>query len=428
MYRPLIKVITLTTLTLLTALTGLAQNKEYARSVLKDLCSPEFYGRGYVNQGDRIAADYIAGELAKWKTKKFESDYLQPFNMRINSMNKADILFDTKKLKAGLEYLVEAQSPTLQGTFPVIYADAKALKRPNSFFNQINETGPCFILLDSVGLSNPQLYSFAKNLIQSKLISPKGVIEIVHRVPFGVVRKNFDDFVRIQLLNEAVQEPINEITVDIENHYNPAYPTQNVIGYLKGRSDEWIVFTAHYDSEGMHGDAIFPGASDNGSGTAMVLDLARHYSKGKKPHYNIAFMLFSGEEAGLLGSNHYVDHPFFPLEDIRMVINLDMVGTGQSGCTLFNGTVWPNETDKILSINQEENYLWLIRPVGPAANSDHHPFHLKGVPAIFFITGGKSGGGHTSADTEEALPLYAYDNLFRLINDFVNELPLIPME
>ena len=84
------------------------------------------------------------------------------------------------------------------------------------------------------------------------------------------------------------------------------------------------MFTAHYDMIGSFGEGnYFPGASDNGSGTAMVLDLARHFSSGRKPFYSVAFMLFSGEEAGLLGSTHYVDHPLFPLERIKLVINLD---------------------------------------------------------------------------------------------------------
>lgn len=410
-------------LVLLTSLSTYSQDLTYARTLLKDLCSEDMYGRAYVGRGDSIAADYIASELKKLKIKSFEDGYWQRLTMQINGLERAEVRIPGVSLEPGIEILVEASSPSLQGTFPVVQVDADALKRPGAFLNQLAGNPEVFVLLDSVGLNNPSLYSFAKTLIHSSLMQPKGIIEMVHRVPFGVVRKHFDPYVKIQLLADAIEELPREITVDIKNQYYPAYPTQNVIGYIPGKSDEWIVFCGHYDGEGMHGDALFPAGNDNASGTVMVMDLARHYSKGKKPYYNIAFMLFAGEEAGLLGSSHYVKNPLFPLEDIRMVINLDMVGTGQDGCTLFNATTHPEETRLIHKLNGDSKYLWLIRERGPAANSDHHPFYLNKVPALFFITAGKAGPAHTAADTEEDLTMYAYENLFRLILDFVDELP-----
>ncbi|NJO68366.1 MAG: M28 family peptidase [Bacteroidetes bacterium] len=90
---------------------------------------------------------------------------------------------------------------------------------------------------------------------------------------------------------------------------------RNVIGYLPGETDTFIVFTAHYDHLGYMGrNTMFPGANDNASGTSMVLDLIRELSEKKNHRYSYAFMLFSGEEAGLLGSTHYVQHPYFPLK------------------------------------------------------------------------------------------------------------------
>ena len=400
-----------------------AQDKTYTRSVIARLSSPEMYGRGYVSQGDRIAADYLAAELAKWKVKPLGSSYLQHFAMKINGMTKADLLLNGEPVRHKEWALVEASSPTLKGTFPVIHADSKALMQPGRLFAKAAEMPGAFYLLDSTGLGNPALFAFAKNLLASKLINKSGVIEVFHREPFGVVRKHFDDHAIIQLHSKNLPDTLREVSVDIVNEYHPEYQTQNVIGHIKGKSDEWIVFTGHYDGEGMYGDLLFPAASDNASGTAMVIDLARHYATGKKPHYNMAFMLFAGEEAGLHGSTHYVENPLFPLEKIRMVINLDMVGTGQDGCMLFNATTWPEETALIHELNNRHHYLWNIVERGPAANSDHHPFHLKGVPALFFITQGKAGPGHTAFDTEAALPLYAYESLFRLVTHFVERLP-----
>lgn len=403
-----------------------SQNLTYTRSVLRELCSPALYGRGYVNHGDRLAAEYIASQFGLWKVKPLGESYFQPLTMKINSQNKADILFDGEKLKGGVDYLVEATTPPMKGTFPVVKIDAKTMKRTGQFTHLVMDNKNPFYLLDSSGLNNPELYQFVRGLLESDLIPKAGIMEVTHRVPFGVPRKNFNSYARIQTTGKTLPVDLKEVYVDFENTFYPEYPTQNVVGQVKGKTDEWIVFTAHYDGMGMYGDVLFPGASDNGSGTAMVIDLARHFATGPKPYYSIAFVLCAGEEAGLHGSTFFVNNPLVPLEKIRMNINLDMVGTGQDGCTLFNATTWPRETGKILAMNEEKSYLKEIRPVGPAANSDHHPFYLKGVPALFFITGGASGGGHTALDTEEALPLFAYEKLFRLITDFIAILPTLP--
>ncbi len=408
----------------LTALVG--QNLDYVKTLTAKLCSPELFGRAYVNKGDSLAADYIASEFSKWKLKSFGKTYIQPFEMSINSQPKADIWLDGQKMPADGNLVVEASSPSQFGTFPVIQVNAPALKYPRSFIQSaLNHPGG-YYLLDSVGLNNPELYNFAKTLIYSPIIPNAGIIEVMHRAPFGIVRKHFDPYVKIQLHHDLLPDELNEISVSLENRYNESYISQNVIGYIEGKSDDWLVFTGHYDGEGMYGDVLFPAGNDNASGTAMVMDLARHYAKNRRPHYNMAFMLVSGEEAGLLGSRHYASHPLFPMEKIRMVINLDMVATGERGVMLFNGETWPIERDKILEINTKNQYMSTVSPTGPAANSDHHAFHEKGVPAIFFLTHGKAGPAHTAFDYADSLLWPKYDQLFSLITDFIDELPDLP--
>jgi Zn-dependent M28 family amino/carboxypeptidase len=227
----------------------------------------------------------------------------------------------------------------------------------------------------------------------------------------------------VQLSRNALPELINTVQFEVQNEFYENYPTRNVIGFIPGQSEKVIVFTAHYDMLGSFGAGnYFPGASDNGSGTAMVLDLARHFSSGKKPYYTVAFMLFSAEEAGLVGSTHYVNHPLFPMERIKLVINLDMVGTGQQGVILFNAPQRPLEAAMVQKINEEKQYMKEVEERTGTANSDHWPFHQKGIPAIFFLTKGRSGGGHNIFDTPDKLPLYGYENLFKLVIDLTKEL------
>src|SRR5690606_25921598 len=116
-----------------------------------------------------------------------------------------------------------------------------------------------------------------------------------------------------------------KITVEIQPEYR-SHNARNVIGYIKGTAfpDSFIVFSAHYDHLGMMGkQALFPGANDNASGVAMMLDIMHHYKKNP-PAYSVCFMAFAGEEAGLLGSYYYTEKPLFPLGQIAMLINLDL--------------------------------------------------------------------------------------------------------
>ncbi len=398
---------------------GFSQNLKYTKEVLEQLCSPEFFGRGYVNRGDSLAADYIASEMFKWQLKSFGDNYFQYHELPVNSQSKADVWFDGDKMASDGHLLVEASSPTLKGTFQIVTLDAPVLKNSRRFMGVVSDNPDAFFFLDSTGINNKELYDFAKGILYSEKISKKGIIEVVYRLPFGVPRANFDSFVKIQLHESINPESIKEIKIDNQNTFIPEYSTQNVIGYVSGKTDQWIIFTAHYDGMGMYGDVHFPGANDNASGTSMVLDLARHFARGKKPHYSYAFMLFPGEERGLWGSRYYVDNPLFPMEKIRMVINLDMVCSGDKGFTLFNATTWPMETTIIETLNTNKNYGFDIRQRGPAANSDHHPFHAKGVPAIFFITAGKAGPGHTAFDYAKDALFPKYDELFSLITDFI---------
>jgi hypothetical protein len=116
-----------------------------------------------------------------------------------------------------------------------------------------------------------------------------------------------------------------KVEVQVQHKFLKKAPSNNVIGYIPGTQvpDSFFVFTAHYDHLGKMGSqAIFPGANDNASGTAFMLALAKYF-KENPPKYSIAFIAFSGEEAGLLGSSHYVAHPAFPLSNIKFLVNID---------------------------------------------------------------------------------------------------------
>ena len=170
-------------------------------------------------------------------------------------------------------------------------------------------------------------------------------------------------------------------------------------------------------------NAMFKGANDNASGIAMMLNMVEYYSDEKnRGKYSIAFMAFAGEEAGLMGSFHYVNEPLFPLENIRFLINVDLMGTGEDGVTIVNGAIHEDAFNSMVSINETNQYLKRIKKRGKAANSDHYPFSEKGVPAFFLYTMGGITAYHDIYDLPETLPLTEFEDVFRLIRDFNDQL------
>jgi aminopeptidase YwaD len=154
-----------------------------------------------------------------------------------------------------------------------------------------------------------------------------------------------------------------------------------------------------------------------------LLGLAKYYSSPEnQPYRSIAFIAFSGEEAGLKGSNYFIEHPLLPLEKIQMLINLDMVGSGSEGITVVNGDLFPDVMESFERINAANNYLPEIKMRGESCSSDHCPFYQKGVKSVFIYTRGPEHMAyHTPEDNSENFPFTAYNGLFDLLTDYIKQ-------
>ena len=229
------------------------------------------------------------------------------------------------------------------------------------------------------------------------------------------------DFPVLEIRRQAFPQQAKKIGIGMENRYLESCKTQNTGGVIPGLTGSCIVFSAHYDHLGRMGKrAFFPGANDNASGVSLLLDLARHFSSAdEKPYYSVVFLFFSAEEVGLLGSKYYTEFPAFPLEKIKCLINLDLVGTGDDGIKVVNGSVYPEIFNPLDSLNRKNSYLEKVSSRGAAANSDHYFFHENGVPSVFIYTLGGIAEYHNIYDIAETLPLTGYKGLFRLLDGFV---------
>ena len=175
--------------------------------------------------------------------------------------------------------------------------------------------------------------------------------------------------------------------------------TRNVLAMIQGSdpSADFVIVGGHYDHVGADpGGAIFQGANDNASGSAVVVALAEYFAQRHiQPKATIIFAAWTGEEAGLVGSAYYTNHPLFPLAKTRAYINLDVVGAGSgAGLTITNDS--PALANVARASAKDLGITFGGSAVG--GGSDHESFLRAGVPATFFIWQ-QYGDIHVPGDT-----------------------------
>jgi hypothetical protein len=199
----------------------------------------------------------------------------------------------------------------------------------------------------------------------------------------------------------------------------------NVLAYLPGQTDEYVIVGAHYDHLG-RGDShslapsqlgqIHPGADDNASGTAGVLELARQLAPMKgRLHRGILFASFAGEELGLLGSAAWVKEPTRPLDKAVAMLNMDMIGRIKDGKVYIGGVGTGSTFQSVLDHAQNRVDFKIEYSAGGYSSSDHTSFVTKHIPVLFFFSGLHSDY-HKPSDTWEKIDPNAAVRLLDLIS------------
>jgi hypothetical protein len=189
---------------------------------------------------------------------------------------------------------------------------------------------------------------------------------------------------------------------------------RNVGAIVRGRDtvlrDQWVILGAHFDHLGIRRGQLYPGADDNASGVAMMLEVARSIARAPAPpQRSIAFVGFDLEEIGLFGSRYFVAHPPMPLEHVVLFVCADMIGRSLGGIC-----------DSHVFVLGTEHAPGLRPWIGAAAGgqpltvgllgsdilvlnrSDYGPFRNRGIPFLFFTTG-ENPRYHTPGDTADTL-------------------------
>lgn len=401
-----------------------AQDTLYARKVISTLCSKSFKGRGYIGKGDKKAAAYIVSEFKKFKLQPVSNTYIQKFNINVNTIKQVEVTYNGRLLVPGVDYLVDAASPSFSFEGEVEFVSYDSLNSPYSY--DIVGYKQHHVVLDTF------TSSYAENAaINNKKYSADRSKSLIIRLSNSKLTWTSSPvqakFCGITLKSEVFDRHAPaKFKIRVNSRYLQGYESQNIIGMVPGTDkemkDSFVVFTAHYDHLGMMGkSAVFPGANDNASGIAMLLNLVKYYTEHPQK-YSMVFIAFSGEETGLIGSHYFVTKPLIPLENIRFLINIDLMANGAEGMMAVNGLVYYKEFLMMKTINDARHYLPDLRVRGKAANSDHYYFSENNVHCFFFYLMGNYPYYHDINDTPDKVPLTNFTGAFNLMVDFVTAL------
>jgi aminopeptidase YwaD len=419
-------------------------NLARAQRTITTLASPKMHGRGYVQGGEHEAAAYLRERLRKLGLQPLAPDYTQPFTLAVNTFPgkmELRLLSSVKNtpanllLQPGLDFIASPASASANWTSKVeILADTLALVNNSARVAALlskhsdNWQGHTLVLKqrDEARLHLPE----NSELLKRWESEYQGRIVLVNKLTASLSEEQAKQ-PHLEVLASKWPLRINDnsgdfrVELHIDAEVKHAYPTQNLAAVVRGRvqPDSFLIVTAHYDHLGMMGkNTYFPGANDNASGVALLLELATHYAQPEnQPACSVVFLLFGAEEAGLLGSSYFVAHPLVPLLSIKFLVNLDLLGTGEEGATVVNGKVYESAYQRLTALNDAHHYLPRLTARGRAANSDHFPFSEAGVPAFFLYTRGGSQAYHDINDKPAALSLVGFTGAFGLIRDFLNE-------
>ena len=376
---------TLFLLLLIIHISGNAQDLAFGKKMVDTLSSSAFWGRGYTKDGMKKAANFLASQFKEYKLLPLNgNDYFQHYTFSINTFpGKMSVRINDRLLVPGRDYIVAGSSKGMNASGTLIQSDS-------IHFIDKNE-----------------------NLI----------VKLSDKLTMGI-SQTLGDFSIVEVKKNSLQDIPQSYSIQIENKYLKKFNANNICAYVEGieRPDSFIFITAHYDHlGGLGSEVFFPGANDNASGVALLMNLARYYAKNPQK-YSIGFILFSGEEAGLVGSKYFTENPLISLGRIRFLINTDLAGTGIDGITVVNASEFPKELTMMKTVNDSMGLLKVINSRGKAANSDHYFFTENGVPSFFFYTLGGVSYYHDVFDRSETLPLNEHEDLFKLIIGFNEKL------
>ena len=432
--------------------------------VVEELSQERYQGRSVRGDGDILAARYLIDQLSaiegvvpceaagpeetvarpylksvvepsdagRWNVLEDREKYLpwlQHFQFPMNVMHGAmSLSVDGVDYAPTFDYTVKEFSPACHGFFKVSTLDEEAY-RPEGFIEHLNSGlyRDQFVLIDwNRYLEALQPDPFDKYQPWLTQLDQVGGILLRQEAqfPYFKARSWYQTPCPVLFVNESFPTDAREIELHLDAEMLPVRDAHNLVAWLPGtddKSDTYYTFIAHYDHLGFMGDEfLFPGANDNASGAAMLVTLAKYFSK-HRPRHGVQFILLDAEEENLLGAFFYCENPRKPLDKIQYLIDLDMVaddGDHLSVQITPGGEAGLERFREINADGQFPPFDFVMETMND--DSDHYPFGLKDVPGIYLETEGSMlKHYHTPRDTFENTRDENFDRLFHLITQFI---------
>jgi len=434
------------------AITLAAQNpaEQRFKKDINYLASTRLEGRGNGGKGLEYAADYIQETYKNLKLKVDRKSF--PFVYKVTRDNASCVLAG-KELIFGKD--IETLGSSGDGNFknaPILFAgfglkvsvwDDFSGNDPKDKVVAIARRIPDIEAVKGVAKSDLELHSRIRRIAnlgalavvvledgpspaqikreEGPLTQPIPVLSLPMTAldgSWGNVRETLDS-----ITTGPVTKMLPGMTMDLNVRMRQiAAQLPNITAVLQGSdpvlSEDYIVVGAHMDHIGMGerhsrsgGSQIHPGADDNASGTAMVMELARKL-KTTHPKRSILFVHFSGEEEGLLGSAHWIQHPTVPLPSIKFMVNFDMIGRLDTGKPVLHvGGLGATKAILEHSRSLAPSNFAIGSDLGFAmGGSDHMSFASARIPSYFFFTGIHTDY-HTPKDTADKLNIPGMANI-----------------
>lgn len=406
-----------------------------ARQNAEILASRKFSGRGYDLEGHVLAANFIASEFEKAGLKSIPNaenparPYLHYFEFPYNNPLTAKLVINGTELKIGEDFIINRESGSVNYSGKAKDAGyglpkkmAKALKKDRVVV--VRDGLPPKIAEDKEKAAEfkdvKRLGSKLKGVEESQV---PAIIGGRKKLTAAMSTEAPVGYGYVEVRSDKLPAKVKKVELSIEQEMQDIR-TQNIIGWVEGSEypDSFIIVSAHYDHLGMQGEAVFWGANDNASGTAMIISMAYHFAQpANQPKYSMVFIGFGGEECGLIGSQHYVyRNPVFPLAQTKFILNLDLMGNGDKGIMAVGGKDFPKRWETLRDLNTAQgDAIPKVKSRKNAPNSDHYWFIKEGIQGFFIYTEGGPPHYHDVNDTSENLVFSRYVEVRELMIKFL---------
>ena len=411
------------------------------------LASDSLKGRFPGTAENKIAAEFIKNKFKTAGLKSFNNNYFQYFNVTTNIVlgKKNKVIFNDTTYIINKDYVPLSFSANASLKSNIVFAgygfdiNTDSLKW-NDYKNIDVKNKWVMILVSDPDLDNMSSKFISYEGERTKVLlakekGAKGVI-FVQGYDFDKSDKLMTSFYDKSVLNTGI--PVVNISkklaekifatqgktlkqvekniiktkkpnsfiinkqIDITTDVLPKIvKTQNVVAYIEGSDknlkNEYIVIGAHYDHLGFGGKnttsrmpdtiAVHNGADDNASGVASIIELSRQFANEKLKR-SVIFVAFSAEEMGLLGSDYFVKHLPVKKEQIKAMINIDMLGRFNKDTKTLEvgGTGTAAKIPEIVNSVTHNGFKLGLSPDGYGP-SDHASFYSAGYPVLYFSTG-----------------------------------------